>query len=94
MLVSGARPIGALTVLAAKAAGASTIIVSEPNPNRRRIIADIAPYVVVINPRDGTLAQVVGDLTEVGVGVDVALERVGLEASLNACVQACRSACT
>ncbi len=36
-------PIGALTVLAAKAAGAATIIVSEPNPNRRRIISEIAP---------------------------------------------------
>ena len=63
---------------------------SEPNPNRRRIINEIAPYAVVVNPRDGNLAQVVGDLTEEGVGVDVALECVGLEASLNACVQAVR----
>ncbi len=90
VLVSGAGPIGALTILAAKAAGASTIIVSEPNPNRRRIIAEIAPYAHIVDPRDGTLAQVVGDLTEEGVGVDVALECVGLEASLNACVQAVR----
>ena len=43
VLVSGAGPIGALTVLAAKAAGASVIIVSEPNPNRRRIMQEIAP---------------------------------------------------
>jgi (R,R)-butanediol dehydrogenase/meso-butanediol dehydrogenase/diacetyl reductase len=34
--------------------------------------------------------EVVGDLTEDGVGVDVALECVGLEASLNACAEAVR----
>jgi (R,R)-butanediol dehydrogenase / meso-butanediol dehydrogenase / diacetyl reductase len=90
VLVSGAGPIGALTVLAAKAAGAAIIIVSEPNPNRRRIISEIAPYTIVVDPRAGTLAQIIGDLTEEGVGVDVALECVGMEASLNACVAAVR----
>ena len=43
VLVSGAGPIGALTVLAARAAGAAVVIVAEPNPNRRRIISEIAP---------------------------------------------------
>jgi (R,R)-butanediol dehydrogenase/meso-butanediol dehydrogenase/diacetyl reductase len=86
VLVSGAGPIGALTVLAANAAGAATIIVSEPNPNRRRIISEHG----AIRTRRGSAKraicrQVVGDLTEEGVGVDVALECVGLEASLNAC---------
>lgn len=90
VLVSGAGPIGALTVLAARAAGASLIIVSEPNPNRRRIIADIAPYATVVDPARDDLQQVVGDLTEEGVGVDVALECVGLEVSLNACAEAVR----
>ena len=60
VLVSGAGPIGALTVLGAKAAGASTIIVSEPNPNRRRIIAEIAPYAVPVDPGSGELATMVG----------------------------------
>lgn len=90
VLVSGAGPIGALTVLGAKAAGAATIIVSEPNPNRRRIIAEIAPYATVVDPLSENLMEVVGNLTEEGVGVDVALECVGLEASLNACAQAVR----
>jgi (R,R)-butanediol dehydrogenase / meso-butanediol dehydrogenase / diacetyl reductase len=90
VLVSGAGPIGALTVLAAKAAGAATIIVSEPNPNRRRIITEIAPYAHVVDPTSGDLAAIVADLTEEGVGVDAALECVGMEASLNACVQAVR----
>jgi (R,R)-butanediol dehydrogenase/meso-butanediol dehydrogenase/diacetyl reductase len=90
VLVSGAGPIGALTVLAAHAAGAALVIVSEPSPNRRRIISEIAPYAIVVDPRSGDLAQIVADLTEEGVGVDVALECVGLEASLNACVKAVR----
>lgn len=90
VLVSGAGPIGALAVLGAKAAGAALIIVSEPNPNRRRIIADIAPYAVPVDPKAQDLTEVVRDLTDEGVGVDVALECVGLEASLNACVDAVR----
>ena len=90
VLVSGAGPIGALTILAAKAAGAAVIIVSEPNPNRRRIVTEIAPYAVVVDPKTQNLAEVVRDLTEEGVGVDVALECVGMEASLNACVDAVR----
>ena len=90
VLVSGAGPIGALTVLGAKAAGAALIIVSEPNPNRRRIISEIAPYAVLVDPKARNLLEVVRDLTEEGVGVDVALECVGLEASLNACADAVR----
>lgn len=90
VLVSGAGPIGALTVLAAKAAGASVIIVSEPNPNRRRIIKEIAPYAHVVDPAGGGILKAVAELTEEGVGVDVALECVGLEVSLNTCVQAVR----
>ncbi|MEO0999528.1 MAG: zinc-binding dehydrogenase, partial [Pseudomonadota bacterium] len=90
VLVSGAGPIGALTVLAARAAGAAVVIVAEPNPNRRRIIAEIAPGVHAIDPGTGRLPEMVADLTEEGVGVDVALECVGLEASLNACVEAVR----
>jgi (R,R)-butanediol dehydrogenase / meso-butanediol dehydrogenase / diacetyl reductase len=64
--------------------------VSEPNPNRRRIVGEIAPYAVVVDPNSQNLGEVVRDLTEEGVGVDVALECVGLEASLNACADAVR----
>ena len=90
VLVSGAGPIGALTVLAAKAAGAALVVASEPNPNRRRILAEIAPYAVIVDPTNDNLLEVVQDLTEEGVGVDVALECVGLEESLNACAEAVR----
>ena len=90
VLVSGAGPIGTLTILSAKAAGASLIVAAEPNPNRRRILTEIAPYAIVVDPAEGKLMEVIRDLTEEGVGVDVAMECVGLEASLNACAEAVR----
>ena len=90
VLLSGAGPIGVLTALAAKAAGAALIIASEPNPNRRRILAEIAPFAVIVDPKTQNLQEVVQNMTEEGVGVDVALECVGLEASLNACAEAVR----
>jgi (R,R)-butanediol dehydrogenase/meso-butanediol dehydrogenase/diacetyl reductase len=90
VLVSGAGPIGALTLLAARAAGASTLFVSEPNPNRLRKAQDIVPGVIPIDPRSDDLVRIVRDNTESGVGVDTALECVGHEGSLNACVKAVR----
>ncbi len=91
VLVSGAGPIGALTLLAVRAAGAATIFVSEPNPNRLAKAKELVPGIIAIDPTKDDLEQIIRDHTEEGVGVDVALECVGLEASLNACVKAVRS---
>jgi (R,R)-butanediol dehydrogenase/meso-butanediol dehydrogenase/diacetyl reductase len=90
VLVSGAGPIGALTLLAARAAGASTLFVSETNPNRLSKAQEIVPGVIPIDPRSDDLVKIVRDNTESGVGVDTALECVGHEGSLNACVNAVR----
>jgi (R,R)-butanediol dehydrogenase/meso-butanediol dehydrogenase/diacetyl reductase len=91
VLVSGAGPIGALTLLAAKAAGAATIIVSEPNPNRLRKAKELVPEIIAVDPTSDDLEAIIRDNTDEGIGVDVALECVGLEASLNACAKAVRS---
>jgi (R,R)-butanediol dehydrogenase/meso-butanediol dehydrogenase/diacetyl reductase len=90
VLVSGAGPIGALTLLAARAAGAAQIFVSEPNPNRLRKAKELVPSIIAIDPTRDDLDTVIRDNTEEGIGVDVALECVGLEASLNACARAVR----
>jgi (R,R)-butanediol dehydrogenase/meso-butanediol dehydrogenase/diacetyl reductase len=90
VLVSGAGPIGALALLAARAAGASTLFVSETNPHRLKKAQEIVPGVIPIDPRHDDLVQIIKAHTEGGVGVDAALECVGHEASLNACVQAVR----
>ena len=89
VLVSGIGPIGALTLLAVKAAGASAIFVSEPNPNRRAFAQRLVPEAVVFDPTgDEHILETIRAGTEDGVGVDVALECVGAEASLNLCVKA------
>jgi (R,R)-butanediol dehydrogenase / meso-butanediol dehydrogenase / diacetyl reductase len=90
ILISGIGPIGALVLLAARAAGAATIFVSEPNPNRLKLAKQLVPSAICIDPLKDDLLRIIRDTTEEGVGVDVAIECVGLEASLNACVSSVR----
>lgn len=90
VLVSGVGPIGALTLLAAKAAGATTIFVSELNPNRRALAKSLVPEAHVFDPRETDTEALFKAHTDEGVGVDVALECVGAEASLNLCAKAVR----
>ncbi|HMG50156.1 MAG TPA: 2,3-butanediol dehydrogenase [Inquilinus sp.] len=90
VLVSGLGPIGALVLLAAKASGAALIVVSEPNPNRRALAKSLVPEAHVLDPRSDDVPGYLRARTEDGVGVDVALECVGAEASLNICAAAVR----
>ncbi|MGO4198929.1 2,3-butanediol dehydrogenase [Rhizobium sp. YAF28] len=90
VLVSGVGPIGALVLLATKAAGATTIFVSELNPNRRALAKTLVPEAIVFDPRQTDTEALFRSHTEEGVGVDVALECVGAEASLNLCAKAVR----
>ena len=90
VLISGMGPIGALTLLAAKAAGAGQIFVAEPNPNRLKKALELVPGAIGINPLKENVAEVVRAYTDEGVGVDTAIECVGLEASLNACAASVR----
>jgi (R,R)-butanediol dehydrogenase / meso-butanediol dehydrogenase / diacetyl reductase len=90
VLVSGAGPIGALALLAVKAAGAARIFVAEPNAFRRKMAQALVPEAIVLDPLVDDIQKIIRDSTEEGVGVDVALECVGLEASLNTCAAAVR----
>lgn len=92
ILVTGAGPIGALAALCAHAAGAATIIVSEPNPLRRTLAASIG-IATVLDPTSDDVTAAVRDLTA-GIGVDVAAECSGSEAGLTATLQAVRSSGT
>ncbi len=51
---------------------------------------ELIPDCIAIDPTRDNLDEIIADHTEEGVGVDVALECVGLEASLNACARAVR----
>jgi (R,R)-butanediol dehydrogenase/meso-butanediol dehydrogenase/diacetyl reductase len=90
VLVAGAGPIGALTILCAHAAGAAKIFVSEPNAARRKTIESWGICAGVYDPRATDVVARVKDQTEENVGVDVAIECVGKEDALNTCVDAVR----
>lgn len=90
VLVTGAGPIGLLTLLAARAAGAVQLFVSDPNATRLGIAKNIIPDVVTINPREQNVGDVIRAATEGSVGCDVALECVGNTLALQACVDAVR----
>jgi (R,R)-butanediol dehydrogenase/meso-butanediol dehydrogenase/diacetyl reductase len=75
VLVTGAGPIGALAALCARAAGASTVYVSEPNP-ARRARAEALGVATVVDPTSVDVPDLLRDETE-GLGVDVAIECSG-----------------
>jgi (R,R)-butanediol dehydrogenase/meso-butanediol dehydrogenase/diacetyl reductase len=90
VLISGFGPIGALCGLAAKAAGATTIIVTETNERRLKAAAELLPDAILVNPKRDSLKEVVRANTEEGIGVHAAIECAGVGAALNACVDAVR----
>jgi (R,R)-butanediol dehydrogenase/meso-butanediol dehydrogenase/diacetyl reductase len=75
VLVTGAGPIGALAALCARAAGASTVYVSEPNP-ARRVRAESLGVATVLDPTSTDVPEYLREHTD-GLGVDVAIECSG-----------------
>lgn len=88
VLVTGAGPIGALSVLAALAAGAGAVILSEPNERRIARAANLGAA-AILDPRSTDVVAAVRELTG-GLGADVALECAGNEKALIACIDAVR----
>lgn len=86
VLVTGAGPIGALVCLAASAAGATTILVSEPNPARRERVMQLGCVTEAFDPASPSAAAAIAAHTEGGHGVDVAIECVGNDAALATCI--------
>lgn len=75
VLVTGAGPIGALAALCARAAGASRVYVSEPNP-ARRTRAEALGVAVVLDPSSVDVPELLREECD-GLGVDVAIECSG-----------------
>lgn len=90
VLVTGAGPIGVLTLMAARAAGATRLFVSDPNETRLKLISDLMPEVTVLNPTKTNIGDMIREGTEGGVGCDIAIECVGNEHALKACLDAVR----
>jgi (R,R)-butanediol dehydrogenase/meso-butanediol dehydrogenase/diacetyl reductase len=89
VLVTGAGPIGALAALYAASIGAR-VFVSEPNPNRQRLIRSLG-VAEVLDPRTADVAAELKDLHD-GVGVDAAIECSGQERALQTALASVRSA--
>lgn len=87
VLITGAGPIGALTALAARAAGAARIFVYEPNAGRRARLARFDGLTLFGGSQDEVL-QAIGDATESGVGVDASIECAGHQGALDLCIKA------
>ncbi len=86
VLVTGAGPIGILVAMAARAAGATRVLVSEANPGRRHRLASLGLDVTICDPAGAELAEAANRLTEEGLGVDVAIECAGNERALADCI--------
>lgn len=87
-LVVGAGPIGLLTVMALKAAGAGPIYVSETADRRRNLAAEVGAD-EVFDPSACNLIEEMKKRTG-GKGVDVSFECVGLKPALLDCINATR----
>lgn len=88
--IAGAGPIGMLTLLAARAAGAVTMFVSDLNDARLEMAKAMIPDLITINPKRDNPAEVVRAHTEGKVGCDIAIECVGNEHALKACLEVVR----
>lgn len=75
VVIMGAGPIGIMHMMVAKASGASTVIVSEPNEMRRNTVADFGADVTV-DPLNESLKDVVLSHTD-GLGADVVILAIG-----------------
>lgn len=90
VLITGAGPIGILTMLAARAAGATQLFISDLNDTRLEMARSILPGVVTLNPKRDKVDEAVRAASEGGVGCDIAIECVGNEHALKACLAAVR----
>ncbi len=90
VLITGAGPIGILTAMAARAAGATQLFLSDLNDTRLALAREALGHVRTINPRLEKVGDVVRSETEGNVGCDIAIECVGNEHALKTCADAVR----
>lgn len=90
LLVTGAGPIGALTVAAARARGVDDIVVSEPHPRRRALVERLGA--TAVEPSD--LVAPASPNEVVDTPFDVALECSGNPAAMEAALGQLRRAGT
>jgi len=88
LLIQGAGPIGQVTLLAARAAGAGRIFVTDLD-GARLAMAKRQGADAVLNPLDGEVGEALADLTD-GDGVDVVIEAAGSALTFRQSIQLVR----
>jgi L-iditol 2-dehydrogenase len=81
VVIMGAGPIGLMHLQLARLAGATTIIVTEPQEERRLLASDMGAD-RCLNPQEDDLAEVVMKETQ-GLGVDATLMAIGVPELVN-----------
>lgn len=88
VLIIGCGPIGALAILAAKASGAASVLVSEPDRRRSELARALGATVLEGSPAEQL--QLSRDASR-GYGVDLAVDCAGKPGTLASAVQAVRA---
>jgi len=87
-LVAGAGPVGLMILLGLIAIGVKRIYVTEVSESRKRKAEELGAT-AVLNPLEVKIPNRIKELTA-GEGVDVAVEAVGIEATLKDCLASVR----
>jgi (R,R)-butanediol dehydrogenase/meso-butanediol dehydrogenase/diacetyl reductase len=88
VLIAGAGPVGLMLFLGLKAVGVTTVYMTEISEKRRKKAEEVGAT-SVLNPMETRISARVRELTA-GRGVDVAIEAVGIEATLKDCLTSVR----
>ncbi len=88
VLIAGAGPVGLMTLLGLRAIGVREVYITDISESRRKKAQDLGA-VLVLNPLEEKIPARIKSLTD-GKGVDVAIEAVGIEATLKDCLASVR----
>jgi threonine dehydrogenase-like Zn-dependent dehydrogenase len=88
ILVAGAGPVGLMVLLGLKAVGVEKIYVTDISERRRKKAEEMGAT-LVLNPLAEKIPAKIKELSA-GRGVDVAVEAVGIEATLKDCLASVR----
>jgi (R,R)-butanediol dehydrogenase/meso-butanediol dehydrogenase/diacetyl reductase len=87
VLIAGAGPVGLTLLFGLHAIGVQTVYVTDISATRRAKAEELGAT-AVLNPLEEKIAPTIRELT--GGGVDVAIEAVGIEATLKDCLASAR----
>ncbi len=92
VFVAGAGPIGLLAMQLAKHCGAARVLVSEPHPSRRDLVAELGAD-VILDPTTDDVPAAVRAATR-GLGADICIEAAGANPAFQACIDSVRDSGT